>query len=243
MESEFVALASASQEAEWLRDLLLEVPLIKDNVSKLLVHCDSQATLARVFNEMSNNIVFVLVSDPPSISISENRNFQTIKHGLEPHDPNTITTPDAWNGYLWGRTLCTGTEGNFTCLTGDCGTANVSCDENGTVPRATLAEFRYSYEGGIYFYNINVVEGFNIPIVVTPISEASQNLNCISAGCPMSINTICSIETCKPSSYSPTFKKACPQAYKDSYDNGTNTFSCSTKSFKIIFCPAFSFVS
>ncbi|MCI12219.1 G-type lectin S-receptor-like serine/threonine protein kinase RLK1-like, partial [Trifolium medium] len=54
MESEFVALASAGQEAEWLKDLLLEVPLAKDNVSKVWIHCDSQATLARAFSEVYN---------------------------------------------------------------------------------------------------------------------------------------------------------------------------------------------
>jgi hypothetical protein len=54
MESELVALASAGQEAEWLRDLLLEVPLAKDNVSKVMIHCDSQATLARAFSEVYN---------------------------------------------------------------------------------------------------------------------------------------------------------------------------------------------
>lgn len=54
MESEFVALASAGQEAEWLRDLLLEIPLAKENVSKVLIHCDSQATLARAYSEVYN---------------------------------------------------------------------------------------------------------------------------------------------------------------------------------------------
>lgn len=54
MESKFVALASGSQEAEWLEDLLLEVPLAKDNISKVLIHCDSQTTLARAFNEVYN---------------------------------------------------------------------------------------------------------------------------------------------------------------------------------------------
>lgn len=49
-----MALASAGQEEEWLRDLLLEVPLAKDNVSKVLIHCDSQATLARAFSEVYN---------------------------------------------------------------------------------------------------------------------------------------------------------------------------------------------
>lgn len=54
MESEFVALASACQEVEWLRDILLEVPLDKDNVLKVLIHYDSQATLAREFIEACN---------------------------------------------------------------------------------------------------------------------------------------------------------------------------------------------
>ena len=54
MESEFVALASAGQEAEWLRDLLIEIPLAMENVSKVSIHCDSQATLARAYNEVYN---------------------------------------------------------------------------------------------------------------------------------------------------------------------------------------------
>ncbi|XP_050876279.1 uncharacterized protein LOC127079974 [Lathyrus oleraceus] len=54
MESEFMALASTSQEVEWLRYLLLEVTLVKDNVSKVLIHYDRQSTLARGFNEVYN---------------------------------------------------------------------------------------------------------------------------------------------------------------------------------------------
>ena len=54
MESEFVALTSAGQEAEWLRDLLIEIPLASKNVSNVSIHCDSQATLARAYNEVYN---------------------------------------------------------------------------------------------------------------------------------------------------------------------------------------------
>ena len=54
MESEFVALASAGQEAEWLRDLLIEILLAMENVSKVSIHCDSQATLTRAYNEVYN---------------------------------------------------------------------------------------------------------------------------------------------------------------------------------------------
>ena len=49
-----MALASAGQEAEWLRDLLIEIPLASKNVSKVSIHCDSQATLARAYSEVYN---------------------------------------------------------------------------------------------------------------------------------------------------------------------------------------------
>ena len=49
-----MALASAGQEAEWLRDLLIEIPLASKNVSKVSIHCDSQATLARAHSELYN---------------------------------------------------------------------------------------------------------------------------------------------------------------------------------------------
>ena len=49
-----MALTSAGQEAEWLRDLLIEILLASKNVSKVSIHCDTQATLARVYSEVYN---------------------------------------------------------------------------------------------------------------------------------------------------------------------------------------------
>ncbi|XP_050915644.1 uncharacterized protein LOC127130719 [Lathyrus oleraceus] len=54
MKSKFVALSSVDQEAKWLRYLLLEVPLAKYNVPKILIHCNSQDTLARAYNKVYN---------------------------------------------------------------------------------------------------------------------------------------------------------------------------------------------
>ena len=51
MDHWFEALASAGEEVEWLRNILLEVPLAKDNVSKVLIHCGSQATLPRAYKK------------------------------------------------------------------------------------------------------------------------------------------------------------------------------------------------
>ena len=54
MESEFVALTKTGKEAEWLRDFLLEISLISKSVSSILIHCDSQATLARAYSDIYN---------------------------------------------------------------------------------------------------------------------------------------------------------------------------------------------
>lgn len=49
IESKFDALASAGEEVECLRDILLEVPLAKDNVLKVLIHYGSLATLPKAY--------------------------------------------------------------------------------------------------------------------------------------------------------------------------------------------------
>ena len=51
IEPEFEALASTDEEAEWLRDLLFEVPLAKDNVSKVSIYYCSQATLPSAYKK------------------------------------------------------------------------------------------------------------------------------------------------------------------------------------------------
>ena len=45
IESEFIALELASQEAEWLRNLLADMPLWGRQASQVSLHCDSQAAI------------------------------------------------------------------------------------------------------------------------------------------------------------------------------------------------------
>ena len=54
MASEFVALASCSKEAEWLRNLLLEINLWPKPMPPVSLHCDSEATLSRAYNQIYN---------------------------------------------------------------------------------------------------------------------------------------------------------------------------------------------
>ncbi|GJX29350.1 zinc finger, CCHC-type containing protein [Tanacetum coccineum] len=50
MESEFVALAAVRKEAEWLRNLIYEIPLWPKPISPISMHCDSAATLAKAYS-------------------------------------------------------------------------------------------------------------------------------------------------------------------------------------------------
>ncbi|GJW07202.1 zinc finger, CCHC-type containing protein [Tanacetum coccineum] len=53
-ESEFVALTAAGKEAEWLKNLLLEIPLWVKPIAPISIHCDSAATLAKAYSQMYN---------------------------------------------------------------------------------------------------------------------------------------------------------------------------------------------
>ena len=54
MESEFVALAAAGKEAEWLRNLLLEIELWPQPMPAISLHCDNEATMSRAFSKIYN---------------------------------------------------------------------------------------------------------------------------------------------------------------------------------------------
>ena len=55
MEAKLIALASASEEANWLRDLLHEIPLREKIIPPILIHCDSTTTIGRIRNHFYNS--------------------------------------------------------------------------------------------------------------------------------------------------------------------------------------------
>ncbi|GKF10314.1 hypothetical protein Tco_0048240 [Tanacetum coccineum] len=54
MESKFMALAVASKEAEWLKNLLFEIPLWSKPIAPISIFCDSVATLVKAYSQMYN---------------------------------------------------------------------------------------------------------------------------------------------------------------------------------------------
>ncbi|XP_065856593.1 thaumatin-like protein 1b [Euphorbia lathyris] len=180
----------------------------------------------------------------------------------------SVDVPAPFTGRFWGRTQCsTDSSGKFTCGAGDCASGQVACNGAGGIPPATLIEFTLAANAGQDFYDVSLVDGFNVPASVSPTGGA-----CKSASCPGNVNSVCPPElqvtgpsgviacksaceqfnqpqycctggfgsptTCKPTSYSTIFKIQCPEAYSYAYDDQSSLFSCTGGSnYAISFCP------
>nr|WIL60087.1 nodulation protein [Melilotus officinalis] len=101
---------------------------------------------------------------------------------LQSGDSKSITPPASWGGRFWGRTHCSqDSTGKFSCLTGDCNSGKLECSGAGATPPATLAEFTLDGSGGLDFFDVSLVDGYNVPMLVVPYGGSGDN--CTSTGC------------------------------------------------------------
>ncbi|KAL2937137.1 Thaumatin-like protein 1, partial [Bienertia sinuspersici] len=157
----------------------------------------------------------------------------------------SFTFPKSWSGRIWARTFCSGdpSAGKLVCLTGDCASGKLQCSGAGAIPPATLAEFTLNGAGGLDFYDVSLVDGYNLPVLIVP--RGGRGGDCSPTGCLIDLNhpRYCCSEgydtpdTCPPSVYSLFFKEACPRAYSYAYDDKTSTFTCAAADYIIVFCP------
>ncbi|GJR01941.1 hypothetical protein Tco_0524925 [Tanacetum coccineum] len=54
MKLEFLALAAAGKEVEWLKNLILEIPLWSKPIPPISIGCDSATTLAKAYSQIYN---------------------------------------------------------------------------------------------------------------------------------------------------------------------------------------------
>uniref|UniRef100_A0A453T8B2 Thaumatin-like protein n=2 Tax=Aegilops tauschii subsp. strangulata TaxID=200361 RepID=A0A453T8B2_AEGTS len=182
----------------------------------------------------------------------------TTGFALSPGESRAVAVADGWSGRMWGRTLCVQSSSSgagFACATGDCGSGTVECSGRGAAPPATLAEFTLASIGGDDFYDVSLVDGFNLPVLVAPANGSCPTTDCptdLNAQCPPELRVIVAGATvacrsaceafgteayccngahgtpaaCAPTGYSRLFKAACPRAYSYAYDDATSTFTC-----------------
>ncbi|KAL9241181.1 hypothetical protein vseg_015322 [Gypsophila vaccaria] len=121
----------------------------------------------------------------PGITPSEN--ITATNFTLQPGQSSVFTAPPGWYGRVWARTGCSfDNTGNGTCQTGSCG-SSLKCSGPGQQP-ATIAEFTL---GQPDFYDVSLVGGFNLPMIVTPRDGKG---NCSIAGCDGDLRDDCPLE-------------------------------------------------
>ena len=54
MEAELTALDTATVEAEWLRELLMDLPVVEKPLPAILMNCDNQTVIAKVNSTKDN---------------------------------------------------------------------------------------------------------------------------------------------------------------------------------------------
>jgi Thaumatin family len=117
--------------------------------------------------------------------------LSTTGFALSQGESQTLDAPTNWSGRMWGRTLCTtDSTGKFTCGTGDCGSGKMECLGGGAAPPATLAEFTLDGSGGMDFYDVSLVDGYNVPMLVVPQGGSGAG-NCTATGCLVDLNSAC----------------------------------------------------
>ena len=111
------------------------------------------------------------------------------------------------SGRVWGRTGCSFNGNSGRCATGDCAGA-LSCTLSGQPP-LTLAEFTIGGGSNQDFYDISVIDGYNLGMAFS---------------CSTGVGLVCR-------------SSSCPDAYLFPNDN-TKTHACSGNSnYQVTFCP------
>lgn len=158
---------------------------------------------------------------------------------LKPGQSAIFTTPPGWGGRIWGRTGCNfDKNGTGTCQTGGCG-STLLCTGPGNPP-ASIAEFTLS--GETNFYDVSLVDGFNLPLTVTPVNGKG---NCSIAGCDNDLRTNCPPElTLKSDGKNIACRSACNVFESDEYcckGMYSNPVTCLPTNYSRIFkaaCPS-----
>lgn len=127
---------------------------------------------------------------PGLLSGAGTASLSTTGFALEKGESKSIDVPSSWSGRLWGRTLCSqDSTGKFSCVTGDCGSSKLECAGAGASPPATLAEFTLNGYGGQDFFDVSLVDGYNLPMLIVP--QGGTGPNCTTTGCVVDLNGAC----------------------------------------------------
>ncbi|EKM57115.1 uncharacterized protein PHACADRAFT_254685 [Phanerochaete carnosa HHB-10118-sp] len=136
----------------------------------------------------------------------------------------SFTVPDNWQaGRIWGRRDCDFSDSNpaTQCADGGCN-GGLECDPHtGTgVPPATVAEFTLQGNGNLDYYDVSLVDGYNLPMRI------DNTQGCGVASCPVDLGPNCPSPLIGPFD-STGFPVGCKSACEANLDgNQANSPNC-----------------
>lgn len=128
---------------------------------------------------------------------------------LDPGVSKRLEVSHDWQGRVWARTNCTFRSDHDdnpllssgrACFTGDCG-PYVQCKGTGEIP-ATLAEFAFTSPTGHAYYDISLVDGYNLGMEILSLHQLSGK-NAITGISTELTDPVCIGNPSDPSQVSP----------------------------------------
>ncbi|PKA60787.1 Pathogenesis-related protein 5 [Apostasia shenzhenica] len=151
---------------------------------------------------MVGGVTFTLVNNcggtiwPGILSNTGSPALETTGFVLPAGASRSLLAPTGWSGRFWARTGCSFDDSSSgRCSTGDCG-SSVECNGASANPPVTLAEFTLAGVaggGGKDFYDVSLVDGFNLPVVVESSAGGGGggDGSCAPTGCVADLNLQC----------------------------------------------------
>ncbi|KAI7747543.1 hypothetical protein M8C21_016745, partial [Ambrosia artemisiifolia] len=172
-------------------------------------------------------LAFIFHTTNAAVFTIRNNCRYTVWAGAVPGGGRQLTPGQTWSlsvapgttgGRIWPRTNCNfDGSGRGRCQTGDCN-GLLQCQNYGTPPN-TLAEYALNQYQNLDFFDISLVDGFNVPLSFRPNSGGCTR----GISCTADINGQCPSQLRAPGGF---FKTRCPDAYSYPKDDPTSTFTC-----------------
>lgn len=142
-------------------------------------------SFARTFT-ITNNCPYTIW--PGTLSGAGTTPMSTTGFQLDSGQSVSISSVPGWSGRIWARTGCNfDASGIGTCQTGDCG-GKLECDGSGASPPASLFEITLGTGDLKDFYDVSLVDGYNLPLVAVPRGVYGP---CNATGCVSNLNMGC----------------------------------------------------
>jgi len=127
------------------------------------------------------NTLYIGILANPGKQLPEQGGFR-----LDAGHTQFVSVDFGWVGRFWARTGCNFTGETGICETGDCG--GFHCAGRGGRPPASLAEIAFDGSGNQAFYDVSLVDGYNVPISFGPASSTVERTQ--SCGTPTCVHDL-----------------------------------------------------